>query len=65
MSVDVLDAIDRRGVTISRNLELGRRWESVVRSGPLGPIGWECSHSDARLGALLVGLTLLLLGFAC
>ena len=37
---DLLDAIDRHEITLSRSLELGRRWESVVRGGPVGPVGW-------------------------
>ena len=37
---DLLDAIDRHEITLSRSLELGRRWKSVVRGGPVGPVGW-------------------------
>ena len=37
---DLLDAVDRHESTLSRSLELGRRWESVVRGGPVGPVGW-------------------------
>ena len=41
---DLLDAIDRHGITLSRSLELGRRWESGVRVVLLAQLdGLTCS----------------------
>ena len=61
---DVLDAIDRHGVTLSRNLELGRRWESLVRSGPLVLVGWDDLVVAPDTGLSVFSARIRMLGWA-
>ena len=61
---DVLDAIDRHGVALSRNLELGRRWESEVRSGPLVTIGWDDLVVAPDAGLSVFSSRICMLGWA-
>ena len=49
--MDVLDAMIRDGISLSRSVELTAQWDEILRVGPVALVAWE-DFELARSGGL-------------